>query len=180
MLANDDALNFAESLRAAMERGMQDLSELVRRLTVYGVEFVLVGGFAAVAHGVTMVTRDVDICCRFTETNLMRIQGALAGLHPVHRPRTDMPLDLTPEQCVGLKNLYLKTDIGSVDCLGEILGVGTFDEVARHAVEVELPSGRCRILDLDTLIRAKEAMNRDHDRITVKHLREIQKRKTKN
>jgi hypothetical protein len=52
---------------------MQSLSELLRRLIVSDVEFVLVGGFAAVAHGVTLVTRDLDICCRFTEINLMRI-----------------------------------------------------------------------------------------------------------
>ena len=155
---------------------MQNLSELVRRLIAAEVEFVLVGGFAAAAHGVTLVTRDVDICCRFTEANLMRIQKAFADLHPVQRSRPDLPLDLTPEQCASFKNLYLRTDLGVVDCLGEILGVGGFDEVAKHSVEVELPPGNCRVLDLDALIGAKEAMDRDHDRITVKHLREIQKR----
>jgi len=41
--------------------GMQNLSELTRRLIEAQVEFVLVGGFAAVAHGATLVTRDVDI-----------------------------------------------------------------------------------------------------------------------
>ena len=51
---------------------MQNLSELVRRLIAEGVEFVLVGGFAAVAHGVTLLTRDVDVCCRFNEANLLR------------------------------------------------------------------------------------------------------------
>lgn len=51
---------------------MQDLSELTRRLIQAEVEFVLVGGFAAVTHGVTLVTRDVDICCRFSEVNLMQ------------------------------------------------------------------------------------------------------------
>ena len=102
---------------------MQNLSELVRRLISSDVEFVLVGGFAAVAHGVMLVTQDVDICCRFTEANLMRIQAALADLHPVHRSRPDLPLALTPEQCASLKNLYLKTDFGIVDCLGEVLGV---------------------------------------------------------
>ena len=158
---------------------MQNLSELVRRLIVSKVEFVLVGGFAAVAHGVTLVTRDVDICCRFTETNLMQIQKAFSDLHPVHRPRTDLPLNLTPEQCASLKNLHVKTDLGNVDCLSEILGVGDFDEVFQQATEVELPSGKCLILNIDPLIRAKEAMNREHDRITVKHLKEIQKRKTK-
>jgi len=38
---------------------------------------------------------------------------------------------------------------------------------------VELPFGRCRILDIDGLITAKEAMDRDHDRITVRQLREM-------
>jgi hypothetical protein len=158
---------------------MQNLSELLRRLIVSDVEFVLVGGFAAVAHGVTLVTRDLDICCRFTEINLMRIQKAFTDLHPVHRLRTDLPLNLTPEQCAGLKNLYIRTDFGNVDCLSEILVLGYFDEVARQAVKVELPSGICRILDIEPLIRAKEAMDREHDRITVRHLREIQKQKQK-
>lgn len=155
---------------------MQNLSELTRRLVEAQVEFVLVGGFAAVAHGVTMVTRDVDICCRFSEANLMRIQTALADLHPAHRSRPDLPLALTPEQCASLKNLYLKTDLGIVDCLSEVLGVGDFENVLRHSVELELPFGNCRILGLDAMIRAKEAMNRDHDRLTVRQLREIKRR----
>ena len=159
---------------------MQNLSELVRRLIAAEVEFVVVGGFAAVAHGVTLVTRDVDICCRFTEANLMRIQKAFADLHPVHRSRPDLPLDLTPGQCASLKNLYLRTDLGVVDCLGEVLGLGGFDQVAQQGVEVDVPGGRCRVLALAALIRAKEAMGRDHDRITVKQLKEIQKRRARN
>lgn len=155
---------------------MQNLSELTRRLVEARVEFVLIGGFAAVAHGSTLVTREVDICCRFEAGNLRRIQDALADLHPVHRSRPDLPLELGPEQCARLKNLYLKTDIGIVDCLGEVLGIGDFEAVLKQSVEVELPFGRCRILDLDGLICAKEAMNRDHDRITVRQLKEIKKR----
>jgi hypothetical protein len=157
---------------------MQNLSELTGRLIASQVEFVLVGGFAAVAHGVTLVTRDVDICCRFNAANLMRIQNTFADLHPVHRSRPDLPLELTPEQCAGLMNLYLKTDLGVVDCLGEVLGVGNFEEVLKNSVEVELPYGKCRILDIEALIRAKEAMNRDHDRITVKFLKEIKKQQS--
>ncbi len=155
---------------------MQNLSELTRRLVESQVEFVLIGGFAAVAHGATLVTRDVDICCRFSEANLKRIQDALGQLHPVHRSRPNLPLDLTPDQCSSLKNLYLKTDLGVLDCLSEVHGIGNFDAVVEQSVEVNLPFGPCRILDIDGLIRAKEAMNRDHDRITVRQLREIKKR----
>jgi hypothetical protein len=159
---------------------VNNLSELMRRLISSQVEFVLVGGFAAVAHGVTLVTRDIDICCRFDEPNLMKIQKAFQDLHPVHRSRPDLALELTPEQCASLKNLYLKTDLGIVDCLGEVLGIGNFDDVRQYSIEVELPCGACRILDIDALIRAKEAMNRDHDRITVKHLQEIKKQQKAN
>lgn len=157
---------------------MQNLSELTRRLIATEVEFVLVGGFAAVAHGVTLVTRDVDICCRFTEANLMRIQRAFENLHPVHRSRPDLPLSLTPEQCASLKNLYLKTDLGIVDCLGEVLGVGDFEAARQQSIEVDLPFGKCRVLDINALISAKEAMNRDHDRITVNQLKEIKKQQS--
>ena len=155
---------------------MQNLSELTRRLVEAQVEFVLIGGFAAVAHGVTLVTRDVDICCRFTEPNLMRIQQALADLHAVHRLRPDLPLALTADQCASLKNLYLKTDLGVVDCLSNVLGLGDFETVLKESIEVELPFGRCRILGIEALILAKETMNRDHDRIAAKQLREIKRR----
>jgi hypothetical protein len=155
---------------------VQNLSELTRRLVEARVEFVLIGGFAAVAHGATLVTRDVDICCRFSDANLNRVQEALRDLHPVHRSRPDLALDLTPEQCSSLKNLYLKTDLGIVDCLSEVLGIGDFDAVLKHSVQVVLPFGHCRILDINGLIRAKETMNRDHDRITVRQLKEIKNR----
>jgi hypothetical protein len=77
-----------------------------------------------------------------------------------------------------LKNLYLKTDLGVVDCLGEVLGVGNFDKVLKNSVEVDLPYGKCRILDIDALIRAKEAMNRNHDKITVMLLKKIKEQQT--
>ena len=155
---------------------MQNLSELTRRLVEAQVGFVLIGGFAAVAHGATLVTRDVDICCRFSDANLRRIQQALADLHPVHRSRPDLPFDLNRDQPVGLKNLYLKTDLGVLDCLGEVVGLGDFEAVLKYSIEVRLPFGLCRILDLDGLILAKEAMDRDHDRVTVRQLKEIKRR----
>ena len=142
-----------------------------------GVEFVLVGGYAAVAHGVTLVTQDVDICCRFTKENLFRLQAVLAGLHPCHRMTPQkLPLALTDELCARLKNLYLETDLCMLDCLGEVKGVGGFEDVLAHSIEVALPTGRFRVLDLATLIHAKEAMDRPQDRLALTQLRAIQER----
>jgi len=43
------------------------------------------GGYAAVAHGASLMTRDVDICYRFSQENLFRLRDTLAGTHPRHR-----------------------------------------------------------------------------------------------
>lgn len=152
---------------------MQQLNQLLARLIKAEVEFVLVGGLAASIHGSSLTTRDVNVCCRFTAANLLRIQHALEDQHPVHRMRPDLPVALTPEQCAQLKNLYIKTDLGVIDCLGSVVGVGDFDEVLKHSIEIELPVGKLRILNLDTLIQAKEAMGRPHDIITVQHLKAV-------
>jgi hypothetical protein len=153
---------------------MADFEHLLARLIEHEVGFVLVGGFAATAYGSTLLTQDVDICLRFSPDNLMRLQESIADLHPVHRmtPRR-LPLQLTPETCRDSKNLYLDTDFGQLDCLGMIQGVGDFERVQEHSIEVHLPAGVCRILSLDALIRSKEAMGRPRDRESVLQLRAI-------
>jgi len=64
---------------------MEKLSILLQKLITGGVDFVLVGGYAAVAHGASLMTRDVDVCCRFSLENLERLHKALVDLHPRHR-----------------------------------------------------------------------------------------------
>jgi hypothetical protein len=59
----------------------------------------------------------------------------------------------------GFKNLYLVTDLGQLDVLSEIAGVGGHSEVEQHTIQVDLEDIQCRVLDLDTLIAAKRAMN---------------------
>jgi len=159
---------------------MQHLNQLLERLVRAEVECVLIGGFAAIAHGSSLQTRDVDVCIRLGEKNLRRIQTAFEGFHPVHRARPDIPLNLTSELCARLKNLYLKTDLGIVDCLGEVLGIGGYEDALRHSVPLDFPFGTCRLLDLDTLIKSKEALGRPHDLITVEQLKAVKAHNSKN
>lgn len=156
---------------------MHEPSSLLARLIAHQVDFVIVGGYAAAAHGSTLVTLNVDICCDFSVSNLLRLQEALRDVHPVHRMATKrLRLMLTPQSCARLKNLYLATDDGQLDCLSTVLGIGDFDTVKRRSIEIELPFGRCRLLALDALIEAKEAMGRPRDKESVHQLKAIQER----
>ena len=73
----------------------------------------------------------------------------------------------------GLRNLYLATDLGEIDFLGEVLGVGSYQEVREHSVPVKMPAGEYRLISIDKLIVAKEALDREKDRAAVRLLRGI-------
>jgi len=159
---------------------MEHLTEILRRLHDAHVEFSLIGGLASRHYGVTLVTEDVDICARFTPENLRRIENAFKDFHPRHRLTANrLPLELTDDLCSQLKNLYLKTDIGILDCLSEVAGVGDFDTVLASSQLMQFPFGRCYVLKIDALIRAKQAVGRSHDLITVKQLNAIKEKLTK-
>lgn len=55
------------------------------------------------------------------------------------------------------------TKSGAIDLLGEIVGVGSFDELKPSAVEVELFGLTCRCASLDQPLRAKRAAGRPKD-----------------
>ncbi len=156
---------------------MEALTKILERLNRREVEYVLVGGLAAVVHGVTLVTRDVDVCCPFTQENLRRLEEALADLHPVHRMTPQrLPFVLEPGLDQRLKNLYLRTDLGVLDCIGEVAGIGDYAEVKRRSVIADLPVGPCRVLDIPALIESKQTLNRAQDKLAVLQLRAILER----
>src|SRR5687768_10766216 len=123
-----------------------ELESLLERLIAAEVEFILAGGFAAVAHGATMVTRDIDVCLRFTDENLARLAAALRDLQPVHRMTGSRePLDLCKAPAAAWKNLYLSTSAGVLDCLGELKGIGNYDAAFPLSEVREYSFGACRI-----------------------------------
>ena len=72
-----------------------------------------------------------------------------------------------------LKNLYLQTELGPIDLLSSITGVGDYARVRAAAIEMELFGRRCRVISLEDLIQAKEAMGREKDRLAAMELRAI-------
>lgn len=156
----------------------QNDKALLSRLKEQEVEFVIIGGVCGVLHGASLVTLDLDICCRFGRENLRQIEAAVKDLHPRHRLTANkLPLELTDQLCDRLKNIYLTTDMGILDCMSEVTGVGTYDEVLKQSVSHSLSYGEFRMLNLDALIAAKVAMGRERDLDAVKLLQAIKERR---
>jgi hypothetical protein len=135
------------------------------------------GGLGTLLHGSALLTRDVDVACRMEPENLLRLYEAFAELHPVHR-MTPQRLAFTREQAAkgDLQNLYLSTEWGQLDCLGEIKGVGDYAACLACSEPIDLDGTVIRVLTLDALIDAKRAMGRPRDLHAVLELEAIRER----
>jgi hypothetical protein len=154
-----------------------ELNRLFQRLCDAEIDFVIVGGYAAMLHGSSLLTRDLDVCAVLTDQNVAKLREVLRELNPTHRftPQRLSFLD-NPDPGVALKNLYLQTQWGPVDVLSSITGVGDFERVREASIEIELFGRRCRVISVEDLIRAKEALGREKDRFAAKELRAIQEK----
>lgn len=156
----------------------QNDKALLSRLSEQKVEFVIIGGVCGVFHGASLVTFDLDICCRFSRENLRRMEAAVKDLHPRHRLTANkLPLELTDELCGSLKNIYLNTDLGTLDCLSEVAGIGGYEQALQRSVPHVLSYGEFRILDLNALIDAKSAVGRQKDLDAIRLLQAIKEKR---
>ncbi len=150
---------------------MTDFEGLLAALVRGGVEFILVGGVAARAHGSARLTQDVDVVYSSAASNLGRLAAALAPLHPYLRgapPGLPFALDVATLER-GL-NFTLATSLGDVDLLGEIAGGGDYDDLLPHTVKLRLFGMECLCLGLERLIVVKRAAGRPRDLEAVAEL----------
>jgi predicted nucleotidyltransferase len=129
-----------------------------------GVEFVIIGGWSAILNGSAYSTNDLDICFARNAENLRRLAQALAPHHPRLR---DLPkgLPFVWDQAT-LRNgtvFTLETDLGKIDLLAEVAGLGTYEEMTTASVATEAFGRKVWTLDLKSLIKAKRAAGRDKD-----------------
>src|SRR6476620_54553 len=143
---------------------MIDFQAALKTLTQRGVNFVVVGGYAATLHGSGYLTRDLDICYERTAENMARLVSALQPYHPSLRGAPpDLPFIFDVKTLSQGMNFTLQTDFGAIDLLGRIDGVGEFPDCARDAVAISSYGIECRVASLDALIRSKRAAGRAKD-----------------
>jgi hypothetical protein len=134
-----------------------DLTTLLERLVASGVEFILVGGLAAVAQGAPISTFDTTINAR-------------------DRHRTGPPIAISPATLTGPGHSLLMTDLGPLDVLGAIEEGMTYDDLERESREVELEGARLRVLSLETIVRLKRPSSDNKDKLRLPVLEEALRR----
>lgn len=143
---------------------MTDFPRLLLCLTRGNVEFIIIGGFAATAHGSAHVTVDLDIVYRRTPENIRRLEQALAPLSPYPRGAPPgLPFRFDAATIERGLNFTLGTSAGDLDLFGEATGGGTYDNLLAHSEVRALLELECRFVNLEMLIRLKRAAGRPRD-----------------
>jgi hypothetical protein len=143
---------------------MTDFGALLAALSASRVEFIVVGGVAAVAHGVGRTTFDLDIVYKRTRENIRRLVDAIGPMQPYLRGAPPGLPFVWDERTIdrGL-NFTLITDLGELDLLGEITAGGDYDALLPFSEELDLFGVNYRCLGLEKLIDVKAAVGRPKD-----------------
>lgn len=143
---------------------MIDFERALIALADAQVRLVIVGGLAITIHGSAYITFDLDFCYARDAENLSRLARAIQPLNPRLRGAPVMlPFRFDEDTLLRGLNFTLTTDVGDIDLLGEIAGIGGYMEAIEVSMPVELFGHSFAVLTLDALIASKKAAGRPKD-----------------
>ena len=141
-----------------------DIAQIIPALVAAQIDFILIGGKAAIMHGSARVTYDTDIVYDRAKINIERLvkffeprAAYLRGAPP------GLPFKLDLQTLRNGLNFTLTTSLGDIDLLGEVIGGGTYRDLLSHTIVVDAFNIKFKCIDLPTLIKLKRAAGRPKD-----------------
>jgi len=150
------------------------IEEPLKLLGQYEIECVIIGGVASTLYGSSILTNDLDVCYARNAGNLQRLATALQSVNAKLRnaPR-DLAFLLDAETLGRGLNFTFTTEVGSLDLLGEVRGVGFYQDVVTEAITYELFGYSFPVIEINKLILAKRTAGRAKDMIALPELEAI-------
>lgn len=149
-----------------------NLRSTLRILSENQVDFILVGGLAAVLQGVPLSTYDVDIVHSRQALNIHRLLSVLETLDAIFRMQPERRLKPNASHLSGQGHVNLVTRLGSLDVLGTIGNGLSYEQLLPYSESMDLENGlEIRVLGLEKLIELKEEIGGEKDRAMLPLLR---------
>lgn len=141
-------------------------------LNKHQVEYIVVGGVAAVIHGAPITTFDLDTLVLLDQENAERLLQALSELEARYREHQTL-LKPTKQDILAGGHMLLMTRAGPLDVLGFIGDGQRYEDLKSSSSEIRMNFGTLRVLNLKELIRQKKALGRSKDRAVADLLEEV-------
>jgi hypothetical protein len=162
-----------------MSRPAPRFKDALDVLARHGVDFIVVGGVAAVLAGAPISTFDLDIVPARGAENLNRLVAALNEIDARYRDLTGRVLRPDAANLAGPGHHLLLTTCGPLDVLGTIGSGDGYEQLLADTVKRRIGEHTVRTLNLASLIRTKEAAGREKDLAVLAILRRTLSESTK-
>jgi hypothetical protein len=149
---------------------------LLKRLVAHGVDFVVVGGIAMVAHGSARITLDLDICYATDAANLEALGATLVELGASLRGIDD-DVSFVPDAHTLRRAtiVTLDTSDGPIDLLGRPTGSPDYKTLRARSERAILDDVAILIASLDDLEAMKRAAGRPKDKLDLEEIEVIRR-----
>jgi hypothetical protein len=146
-----------------------NLGAILEGLSEAGIDFILVGGLAAVVQGAPVTTMDVDIVHNRSPENIAKLVAFLRSIEAIHRRPDDKVIEPKEGDVSGTGHSLFTTRLGALDVLAVIEEGRAYEDLLEHTVELEFRNHTIRVLDLKMLIQLKRtsADPKDMQRLPV-------------
>ena len=136
-------------------------------LTRHGVEFVIIGGFAAELHRAPVApTQDIDVTPRLSSSNLARLSAALTELGArvrTHGMQEGLAFSHDGQSLARASIWNLTTTAGDLDLSFRPSGTDGYEDLAANALVVQVGPHHVAVASLADVVRSKEAAGRPKD-----------------
>jgi hypothetical protein len=151
-----------------------DPGPAIEALADAGIDFVLIGGLAGIAHGSAYPTYDLDIMYSRDRANLERLAKLLRDLGATLRGAPpDLPFLLDADTLEEGGNFTFDTPYGALDILAYPEGAPKYEEVKKAAAQIDYAGRSVRVASLDHLIAMKDAAGRRKDQLMATEYRTL-------
>jgi predicted nucleotidyltransferase len=140
-----------------------DFLALLRALEGADVEYVVVGGVAAILAGAPMTTLDLDVVYKLGDSNLQRFSALLEELDTLYRDPAGRKIRPTVERLRRNRVNLLQTRLGLLDALQEIGSGWSYEDLLPRTQRLDLDGVEVPVLKLAAVIESKQAAGRDKD-----------------
>ena len=148
----------------------QDYSELLKILNEYKVQYLIIGAYAVIYYTDPRYTKDMDIWVKKETENIKGLYKALA--------KFGAPLEKIAEEDFMKKDIIYQMGIEPVriDILTNLFGID-FEKAWKTKSKTKYGDIGMNIIDLDNLIKSKKKAGRAQDKIDIKKLLMVKKKK---
>ena len=134
----------------AREPQLEDLARIARALNEQGARYVLIGGFAVIAHGGARTTKDIDLLIEPSADNVARVRRALQVLE-------DKAVNDVADDDVARYTVVRVADEIVIDLMARACGVD-YEDASRDALVMNFATVPISVASPATLIRTKNTM----------------------